>query len=770
MKFVSPIENLYKHITYLAIKYPEREALFSMSSNGDVGDAITYRQLQNTIQDIALKLRHELKLQPGDALGLAMPNSVELLMVSWAAWAAGIITVPLDIRRDTFDQYFYKIKLTKTKVLLATNDIFEEKDKKQLSRSTSLVDFQEFFASPNSGKSLSWQKGLTHTALYLFTSGTTAAPKGAELTLENLVANADGIKDWMEIESTDRFLALLPLYHINSTTFCLSVLLAGGSIAVPPGYSNSRFWEQLAKTKSTFTSIVPTICFDQLSRQKEFQKIKNNLKVNRIQIGSAPVVVEDVKQFMKQFDVPLYQGYGQTETALRVTGVPLNLNRGLYQTLIEENSIGKAMRWAEAIIMDKEGGNLPEEKEGELAVRGPIVMKGYLKNPKANKEGFRNGYFLTGDIGYYRYIQNTPYFFLKGRTKEIIIKGGINLSPVAIESKLKQINKNIDQVYVIGVPDRRYGEEVAAVLCWKKSKKSVEQLEAELKYQLTSRLSAIMPIEVPQYITSMDASQLPVTSTGKIQRSVLKHTISRDSLESTNLVASNKKYTFLRLTSDNRPYSKQSFELFNYCWHPLAIDMDSFGEQIKNGTVILGIDKKTNKVEGLITMLRTSLSKKALSKTNYQKLTGNATLNTNQGDGNKIVCVSICSSNYKQPKAIAEPDYMPSASQMKKYVQFGLDHVYNFHLKSKGGLKGAKLVAMMPNSRPEDTMSLGYNMLMEYPRLPKGRLIIPDEKASVAVQLIEAAMHFAQGLNIAEVLVYSRPANAHQHFSDLKTF
>ena len=758
-----------------------------MSSHGDIGKTHTYRQLKSAIEDIALKLRYELKLQPGDALGLAMPNSVELLMVSWAAWAAGIITVPLDIRRDTFDQYLYKIKLTKTKALLTVDDIFEEKDKKRLS-STKLVDIQEFFVSPSSGKSLSpfnnlssspslrvedrasWQKGLSHTALYLFTSGTTATPKGAELTLENLVANADGIKEWMEIESTDRFLALLPLYHINSTTFCLSVLLAGGSIAVPPSYSNSQFWEQLAKTKSTFTSIVPTICFDQLSRQKEFQKVKNKLKVNRIQVGSAPVVTEDVKQFMEQFDIPLYQGYGQTETALRVTGVPLNLNRGLYRILIEENSIGKAMKWAELLIMDKEGRSLPEEKEGELAVRGPIIMKGYLENPKANKEGFRNGYFLTGDVGYYKYIQNTQYFFLKGRTKEIIIKGGINLSPVAIESKLKQINKNIDQVYVIGVPDRRYGEEVAAVLCWKKSKKLVWKLEAELKYQLTSRLSAIMPIEVPQYITTMDAAQLPITSTGKIQRSVLKSIISRDSLQPINDIVSNKKYKFLRLTPNNRPYIKQSFELFNYCWYPLEIDMGSFGEQIKNGTVILGIDKKTNKVEGLITILRTSLNGKALSKTNYQKLTGKSTLDTNQNDGNKIVCISICSSNYKKPEFIAEPDYMPSASQMKEYVQSGVDHVYNFHLKAKGGLKGAKLVAMMPDSRPEDTMALGYNMLMQYPKLPKQRGIVPNGKASLAVQLIEAAMLYAQALGISDVFVYSRPANAHQHFSDLKTF
>ena len=256
----------------------------------------------------------------------------------------------------------------------------------------------------------------------------------------------------------------LPLHHINSTTFCLSSLLAGASIAIPPSYSKSRFWKQAAETGASFTSIVPTIAYDQLSQKEEFMKFKCKLKLNRIQIGSAPVVVNDVKRFMETFGVPLYQGYGQTETALRVTGVPLELDGKTYKKMVESNCIGKAMKFAEVEIIDDKGNILGEKKDGEIAVKGPIVMKGYLGNHKA----FRNGYFLSGDIGYYKIINGERFYYFKGRSKEVIIKGGINISPMAVEDKLRRISRDIERVYVIGVADKRYGEEVAAVICWKK--------------------------------------------------------------------------------------------------------------------------------------------------------------------------------------------------------------------------------------------------------------------------------------------------------------
>ncbi|MBI2642153.1 MAG: AMP-binding protein, partial [Candidatus Wildermuthbacteria bacterium] len=584
--------------------------------------------------------------------------------------------------------------------------------------------------------------------------------------LENLLVNAKGIQEWFNITAQDRFLVLLPLYHINSTTFSLATLLAGASIAAVPGYSNSKFWQQLAKTQATFTSIVPTICYDQPARKSEFEENKSQLRVTRIQIGSAPVVPHDSQKFVEQFNIPLYQGYGQTETALRVTGVPLDIEKELYSKLLHENSIGKPMNWAEIEIMDAEGNILKEGQEGELAVKGKAVMKGYMQNEEATDSAFKNGYFLTGDIGYYKVIEGARYFFLKGRSKEIIIKGGVNLSPVAIESKLKEMNKDIDQVYVVGLKDERYGEEVGAVVCWKGSEKTLPELEIQLKYQLTSPSETIVPFEVPKYIKSIKAEELPMTSTGKVQRAVIKATNPQNEFERTALFAKNETHDFLRLTQEDKPLLKEALKLYNFCWQPLALDEKTFLEQVQNGVTMAALGKD-RKVEGLITFLRTSKGEEELKRSTYRELTDNLTLKNNETEGDTIVCVSICSTAYVPPSQMPQKGdtSAPTQKEMQEYLESGKDLTYNFHKKPKGGILGAELVSLIEQGRPEDLLSLGYNMLMKYPLLFGNEPVMSDPKASLAVQLIEAAMSVAKLLGVHELYVFSRPAGAFQYFS-----
>jgi hypothetical protein len=424
------------------------------------------------------------------------------------------------------------------------------------------------------------------------------------------------------------------------------------------------------------------------------------------------------------------------------------------------------MSWADVQVMDTKGNVLGEGQEGELGVKGPAVMAGYMENPEANKDAFKNGYFLTGDLGRWRLIDGVRYFFLKGRIKEIIIKGGVNISPVSIETRLKEMNENIDQVCVVGLPDARYGEEVAAVICWKNTSKPALQLEAELKYQLTSPVEILAPFEVPQYILSVEKSQIPLTPTGKVQRLVLKKDISFETFQSVNRIASNSNKTlrFLRLRVYDKPYFKEALNLFNFCWDPLLLSQDTFMEQVNNGIVVIGVDE-INKVQGMVTLLRTSLSEEKLRTLNWRELTGDSGFNTNQRNGNAIVCVSICSSTY-QPQHFSTGEGIPTpkVKAMEEYLASGSDLVYNFHLKSKAGLARAQLLALLPDSRPEDKMSLGYNMLMKYPVLPTDRVIVPNANASLSVQLIEAAMSFSQQLGISRVYAFSRPAGALRYF------
>jgi len=746
-----PIKNFFGYISSLAQNQPNSIALLEADREGNIQETITCKGLKEKVKYAAFWLMQN-GLKDKDVLALAMPSSVDFLILSWACWSIGIITVPLDLKRDTISEHKFKLDVSCSKLIIAKKGIFTAENKLQLSK-YKLIEINHLDYKSIDRK-ISWKSDLAYQALILFTSGTTAYPKGAQLSLENLVVNANDIKHWFKITKNDRFLVILPLHHINSTSFCLATLLAGGSIAVVPNYSNSRFWQQLTITSSTFTSIVPSICFDQLARKEEHELVKDKLKVNRIQIGSAPVMVSDVKKFMKLYNLPIYQGYGQTETSLRVTGVPLDLDKKTYEKLIDSNSIGKSMEWAEVEIADAKDNLLGEKEEGELVVKGAAVMKGYLSNLRA----FRNGYFLTGDIGYYKIINNEKYFFLKGRKKEIIIKGGINISPVAVENKLKEVFHDIDQVFVIGVPDARYGEEIAAVICWKDV--SLQKAKAYFKYKLAKGIKTLSAYETPKYIATIDTDNLPITSTGKVQRSVIKNKISMQSLEQINFMAKTTAHSFLFLT-ENSLKIKEALDLYNYCWNPLTLSENLFKNLISNSTTIMATGQ--DKVEGLITFMRLDVSQDQLLSFTYDRLVSLKEKSIIDNKGNLLVCVCICGPNYRQEK-IPNVKKMPQIEEVKEYLLMGKDDIYNFHAKPKGGFtKGASLIKLLPNARPQDKSALGYNMLLKYPEITKDIRLTED--ASVATQLIESVMLVARKLGIKKVYAFSRPAGAAKYFS-----
>ncbi len=740
MKTTLP-KNLYEHLTSLAQQNPKKIALVGTDEKGNIVERLTYQELSRSIEAAAAELKG-LRLVKGDRIALAFRNSPALLIWSWAAWATGIVTVPMDTKRDTPELYEYKINLNKAKVLILERGIQAVK-----LPGVRIKVHTEFTSAGDAA--ITWEKGLSHQALVLFTSGTTGHPKGAMLSLENLLVNADGIRQWLRITAEDTFLVNLPLHHINSTTFCLSTLLAGGSIAIPPNYSNSNFWQQMAKTGATITSIVQSILFDQVSREKEYESAKKNIKLNRIQIGSAPVVTHTVQEFRKKFGIAVYQGYGQTETALRVTGVPMDISEELYEKLVEENSIGSPMPWADLQIADDEGKFLGEKEEGELVVKGPAVMEGYLGREPA----FRDGYFLTGDIGYFVVIDGRKFYYLKGRKKEIIIKGGVNVSPVAVENALKKISPDIDQVHVVSVPDERYGEEAGAVISWKEGIDE-EGAKRRLKSPLLLGTPYLSAYETPKYITSLAGGLLPMTSTGKVQRSVLKSQLPYEKFESIYGLLKTTKLRFSVLHRDSR-WLQASFDLHNKCWEPLTMDRSIYEKQTSRVLTVLAA-KPDDSLAGQIALVRTNLSGDELLKKTYAEM---LSPEASDRDGKALVCVSICSADY-HPKDIPSVARVPDVAEVEKYLPN--DPVYKFHQKPKGGGGGAALVGLIPNGRPEDKSSLGYNMLLKYPE-PKNILI--DESAPVSSQLIEVVLLLAQDLGLKDVYAYSRPGGLAAYLS-----
>ncbi len=685
---MTAMKSLHEHLASLEHTDPKRTAISVHDDTGDITEEISRAQLRARVEATAAHL-HRKGLRAGDRVALALGNSADLLILSWAAWSVGIATVPLDMKRDTEELRAYKIRT---------------------SGAAHVASAETFPTREAASADVLWMPDLSHDALILFTSGTTAYPKGARLTLGNLVVNAEGIIAWLGITQDDCFLVELPLHHINSTTFCLASLVAGARIALPPRYSNSHFWKHAAGSGATLTSVVPSIIFDQLRRTEEFDAVRDRLALNRIQLGSAPVVVSDALAFIRKFSIPLHQGYGQTETALRVTGVPMDLTPDLYQKLVAENSIGTPMPWAEVEITDVEGHILGEGEQGELVVNGPAVMQGYIGDEPA----FRNGYFLTGDIGYWKEIDDRRFFFLIGRAKEIIIKGGVNISPVAVENALKKISADIEQAYVIGVADERYGEDIGAVVVWKDAANPPAALR-RLKLALLLGHKALRTYETPKYLISVHAEELPMTSTGKVQRITIKKNFG-NTLEPVDELMQSEEFRFV-VISPQSPLTEASRALYNHCWQPIIKSGREYKKYL-NEYVTLGAVKGDGTLAGQISF---SYADK------------------------KITCVSICSAAFA-PKPVPAVQETPDAEFVRNYLLAGNDSVMNFHRAL-----GAELVEVIPQGRPEDKSSLGYTMLLRYPLAETIALAGPASH-----QLIQAVRIIASDCGIA-MYAFSRP-------------
>ena len=460
-----------------------------------------------------------------------------------------------------------------------------------------------------------------------------------------------------------------------------------------------------------------------------------------------------MKEFREKFGIPLYQGYGQTETALRVTGVPKGLSEELYERLIEENSIGSAMRWADLRVADENGKFLGEGEEGELVVKGEAVMDGYVGNESA----FRDGYFLTGDVGFFRTVEGRQFFFLKGRKREIIIKGGINISPIAVENSLKKISPDIGQVHVVAVPDERYGEEAGAVISWKEGV-DAEVAKRRLKLALLCGTPHLSAYETPKYITSLTVAELPTTSTGKVQRTILKQQLPYERFESIYGLFKTPEYRFTVLHRYSR-WVSQSYELYNHCWEPLMAERLAYEKNIPKQVIILAADG-AGRVAGQIALVRTDLSGEELLRVKYDELLTPKVLSL---QGKTLVCISVCSADYK-PRPVPEVAHLPSDAEVLAYIP--QDPVFKFHQKPKAGLsEGAHLIGLIKNGRPDDKSSLGYNMLLQYPS-PVGDVRINND-VPVSQRLIEAVLVLARDVGIENVYAYSRPGGLASHLAKM---
>ncbi|MCS6806963.1 MAG: long-chain-fatty-acid--CoA ligase [Acidobacteriota bacterium] len=339
----------------------------------------------------------------------------------------------------------------------------------------------------------------------IYTSGTTGKPKGVVLTQGNYYINSWQGAMVSGMNADERAMCILPLFHVNGQVVTILMpMQGGGSMILTEGFSPKTFFENLARYRATTFSGVPTVYSILLNLPDADQYDLSSLRM--CICGAAPMPVEVFTRFEEKFHAKIIEGYGLSEGTCASTINPVEGKRKI-------GSIGLPFPGQELAIVDDNGQPLPAGQVGEIIIRGRNVMKGYYKNPEATAQTIRNGWLYTGDLGYY---DEEGYFYIVGRKKEMIIRGGVNIYPQEIEQVLYQHPK-VKEAAVIGLPDPIWGEEVGACLILKEGE---TWDAADVIAYCQSRLA---DFKCPRRVFFVDS--FPRTATGKIQKHLLSESV-----------------------------------------------------------------------------------------------------------------------------------------------------------------------------------------------------------------------------------------------------
>ena len=339
-------------------------------------------------------------------------------------------------------------------------------------------------------------------AMLLYTSGTTGKPKGVLLTQKNVIDGVTYVRNGFEIAPTERALCVMPIFHTNGLMFSnLPFLMAGATVILKPRFSASAFWRQCIEHRATNSSVSPTILAMLLEHEKSAPPA-SEIRLDYIKAASAPTPPELAERFEARFGKGLIlETFGLTETTCINTMNPLRGRR-------KRGSIGQALAPQELRIVDPEGRPLGDGEVGEIEIRGSTVMKEYFRDPEATARTIRDGWLRTGDLGR---RDADGFYFIVGRAKEMILRGGENISPLEVEAVAVQ-HPAVREAGAVGLPDRIYGE-VVGLCVVPQNAVSADELRAFCR----ERLSAF---KVPERIVFADA--LPRNALGKVQRAALR--------------------------------------------------------------------------------------------------------------------------------------------------------------------------------------------------------------------------------------------------------
>lgn len=483
---------------------------------------VTYREFYEYVLNTA-RFYQSKGIQPGDKIATISHNHWHTVVQYFAAWFCGLVVVPVNLGEDD-NRIAYILENAEVKLALVREE-YAGRIKSIVNKEIALAEIELVICDEDTdcfsdaGSELHEPEiDLESEALIVFTSGTTGNPKGVVLTQLNLLEDARTISQWHNIDVQTKMMCVLPIHHVNGTVVTMiTPFYTGGSTVLNQKFSAGHFFEAVEEEEVHIVSVVPTL-LQYLTNYFDGKKAPKTGYLRHIICGAGPLTVQVAQNFEEKFDVPIIHGYGLSETTCYSCFIPADQPKKEHNKWMRDfgyPSIGIPVPANEMDIQDEEGNSVKEGERGEIVIRGVNVMKGYFNNREANESAFKNGWFRSGDEGFIKKDKDgKPYFFITGRLKELIIRGGINLAPLEID---EVINKapGVKAGIAVGFENDWYGEEVGAYVQLR------EGAENDKKAILAYCQKHLPFSKAPKVVVF--GEELPVTSTGKYQRLKVAH-------------------------------------------------------------------------------------------------------------------------------------------------------------------------------------------------------------------------------------------------------
>jgi len=475
----------------------------------DKGLNVTYRELDSETAKLANGLK-ELGLSEGDRVTVQVDKCIEMVYLYLACVRSNIIFHPLNPAYKE-KELSYFLDDAKPSLFISNEETISSISDLSLEHS---IDHLFVLNNDGSGNfsdiSTSEDNYITvacsedDIAALLYSSGTTGKPKGIMLSHGNISSNAESLVKAWGFQESDCLLHALPIYHVHGLFVALGcVFMTGSKLKWLESFDADVVLKSIPEC--TVMMGVPTYYTRLLKRDLLDSKLTEGIRL--FISGSAPLLEETFNEFNQRTNHQILERYGMTETNMN-TSNPLKGNR-------KPGTVGLPLEDVQVRVVDEENNVLSQGEIGNLQIKGPNVFKGYWEMPEKTKEDFsKDGFFNTGDKGL---IDEGGYVSIIGRSKDMIISGGLNIYPKEIESLIDKIEGVLESA-VIGLSDEDLGEKVVAVIVSEESKTLDEKkVISEIKDQLAG-------FKAPKEVKFID--QLPRNAMGKVQKNILRETFS----------------------------------------------------------------------------------------------------------------------------------------------------------------------------------------------------------------------------------------------------